>query len=94
MKQKQTTGAFYDEINDLKVALADTNLDVRRGAIRRIISGMTLGKDVSLLFPLVIKNMETSNMELKKLVYLYIINYAKSYPDASVMAVNSFLKDA
>ena len=55
---------------------------------------MTLGKDVSLLFPLVIKNMETSNMELKKLVYLYIINYAKSYPDASVMAVNSFLKDA
>ncbi len=55
---------------------------------------MTLGKDVSQLFPFVIKNMETSNMELKKLVYLYIINYAKSYPDASVMAVNSFLKDA
>jgi vesicle coat complex subunit len=94
MKQKKTTGAFYDEVSDLKVALSDTNLDVRRGAIRRIISGMTLGKDVSLLFPLVIKNMETSNMELKKLVYLYIINYARAYPDASVMAVNSFLKDA
>lgn len=38
---------------------------------------MTLGKDVSALFPLIVKNMETPNIELKKLIYLYIINYAK-----------------
>jgi len=38
---------------------------------------MTRGKDVSVLFPDIVKNMETSNMELKKLIYLYIINYAK-----------------
>ncbi len=39
---------------------------------------MTRGKDVSMLFPDIVKNMETNSMELKKLIYLYIINYAKS----------------
>lgn len=55
---------------------------------------MTRGKDVSMLFPDVAKNMETSNLELKKLVYLYIINYAKIMPDLAIMAINSFRKDA
>lgn len=53
---------------------------------------MTRGKDVSILFPDVVKNMETSNIELKKLIYLYIINYAKSQPHLTLMAVNSFRK--
>lgn len=39
------------------------------------------GKDVSSLFTDVVKNMHTDNIELKKLVYLYIINYARSQPD-------------
>lgn len=55
---------------------------------------MTIGKDVSSLFPHMVKCMETTSMELKKLVYLYIINYAKSKPDLMVMAVSSFQKDS
>ena len=39
---------------------------------------MTIGKDVSGLFCPVLKCVETNNLDLKKLVYLYIINYAKS----------------
>lgn len=38
--------------------------------------------------------METQDMELKKLIYLYIINYAKSHPDLAILAINSFRKDA
>lgn len=79
-----------NELQDIKNQLNSTNLEERRVAVRRIISGMTLGKDVSVLFPLIIKNMETQNMELKKLIYLYIINYARQYPDMTIMAVNSF----
>lgn len=30
---------------------------------------------------------------MKKLVYLYIINYAKTRPQDSIMCINSFLKD-
>jgi AP-1 complex subunit beta-1 len=29
---------------------------------------------------------------VKKLVYLYLINYAKSNPDLTIMAVNAFVK--
>lgn len=36
----------------------------------------------------------TDNLELKKLVYLYLINYAKTQPDLALMAVNTFVKDA
>lgn len=53
---------------------------------------MTVGKDVSMLFPDVVKNLETPNMELKKLIYLYIINYAKYRPDQIVMAINTLRK--
>jgi hypothetical protein len=34
---------------------------------------MTLGKDVSSLFPDVLKNMSTSDLDQKKLVYLYLM---------------------
>lgn len=34
---------------------------------------MTLGKDVSALFPDVLKNIATADLEQKKLVYLYLM---------------------
>ena len=37
--------------------------------------------------------MQTDNLELKKLVYLYLMNYAKSQPDLAILAVNTFSKD-
>jgi AP-1 complex subunit beta-1 len=55
---------------------------------------MTVGKDVSDLFFPVLKCVETQNLDLKKLVYLYFINYAKTQPDLAVLAVNTFRKDA
>uniref|UniRef100_A0A803VFV1 Adaptor related protein complex 1 subunit beta 1 n=1 Tax=Ficedula albicollis TaxID=59894 RepID=A0A803VFV1_FICAL len=47
----------------------------------------------SALFPDVVNCMQTDNLELKKLVYLYLMNYAKSQPDMAIMAVNTFVKD-
>ena len=47
---------------------------------------------ISSLFPDVVNCMQTDNLELKKLVYLYLMNYAKSQPDMAIMAVNSFVK--
>lgn len=34
---------------------------------------MTLGKDVSALFPDVLKNIATNDLDQKKLVYLYLM---------------------
>lgn len=55
---------------------------------------MTVGKDVSSLFPDVVNCSQTEDTELKKLTYLYMINYAKSQPDLAIMAVNTFVKDS
>lgn len=46
----------------------------------------------SALFSDVINCMQTDNLELKKLVYLYLMNYAKTQPDLAIMAVNTFVK--
>jgi AP-1 complex subunit beta-1 len=35
---------------------------------------MTLGKDVSALFPDVLKNIATADLDQKKLVYLYLMS--------------------
>ena len=55
---------------------------------------MTVGKDVSMLFTDIVNCMQTGDIGLKKLVYLYLINYAKSNPDLAILAVNTFVKDA
>lgn len=57
-----------------------------------MIAAMTVGKDVAMLFPDVVNCMQTDDLELKKLVYLYLINYAKTQPDLAIMAVNTFVK--
>eukprot|EP00742_Colponemidia_sp_Colp-10_P000826 GILJ01000896.1.p1 GENE.GILJ01000896.1~~GILJ01000896.1.p1 ORF type:complete len:928 (+),score=203.16 GILJ01000896.1:51-2786(+) len=82
------------EIAELQEELNHQNKDRKKEAVKKVIAAMTVGKDVSSLFPHVVKCMETSNIELKKLVYLYIINYAKSQPDLALLAVNTFCKDS
>lgn len=53
---------------------------------------MTNGKDVSSLFMDVLKNITTESMKLKKLIYLYVMSYAKSHPDLAILGVNTFRK--
>ena len=78
------------EMNELKADLGTMKVDSQKEAMKQIIASMTIGKDVSSLFPDVVKCMRTSNIELKKLIYLYIINYAKSKPDLTFLAINAF----
>jgi len=82
------------EIHDLKQDLQNANEETRMDAVKRVIAAMTEGKDVSMLFTDVLNCMQTSNIKLKKLVYLYVMNYAKSQPDLAILAVNTFCKDA
>jgi AP-3 complex subunit beta len=51
------------------------------------------GRDASSLFPAVVKNVISKNVELKKLVYMYLVHYAELEPDSALLAINSFQKD-
>eukprot|EP00052_Salpingoeca_macrocollata_P004250 m.40245 g.40245 ORF g.40245 m.40245 type:complete len:885 (+) comp14094_c0_seq1:109-2763(+) len=81
------------EIFELKQALKSAKKAEKRDAVKKVIASMTVGKDVSSLFSDVINCIQTDNLELKKLVYLYLMNYAKTQPDLAIMAVNTFVKD-
>uniref|UniRef100_A0A061R808 Beta-adaptin-like protein n=1 Tax=Tetraselmis sp. GSL018 TaxID=582737 RepID=A0A061R808_9CHLO len=82
------------EIHELKEELRNVEKWKKKDAIKKVIAFMTVGKDVSMLFPDVVNCMQTEDLELKKLVYLYLINYAKSQPDLCILAVNTFVKDS
>lgn len=77
---------------ELRADLNSEYRDKRKDAIKRVIANMTVGKDVSGLFPDVLKNMQTDDLEQKKLVYLYLMNYAKTQPELVILAVNTFVK--
>ncbi|CAE6533864.1 unnamed protein product [Rhizoctonia solani] len=74
------------ENHELRADLNSEYRDRRKDAIKRVIANMTVGKDVSGLFPDVLKNMQTEDLEQKKLVYLYLMNYAKSQPELVILA--------
>ena len=87
MSSNNKAGDIIDDLNSMKV-------DRQKTAIKKIISAMTIGRDVSKLFPNVVKCIITPDLELKKLVYLYIINYARVKPLETLLAVNALKKDA
>eukprot|EP00758_Cryptobia_borreli_P000499 Tbor_TRINITY_DN114_c0_g1::TRINITY_DN114_c0_g1_i1::g.11982::m.11982/K12392/AP1B1; AP-1 complex subunit beta-1 len=82
------------EVAELSQDLGGNDKEKQKNAVKRIIASMTLGKDVSSLFADVVKLGQTHSVELKKLVYLYILNTAKMQPEKALMAVSTFLRDA
>lgn len=54
---------------------------------------MSGGEDVSYLFPSVVKHIVSQEMEVKKLVYVYLVRYAEEQPDIALLSINSFQKD-
>eukprot|EP01096_Ripella_sp_DP13-Kostka_P000567 TRINITY_DN1060_c0_g2_i1.p1 TRINITY_DN1060_c0_g2~~TRINITY_DN1060_c0_g2_i1.p1 ORF type:complete len:941 (-),score=529.23 TRINITY_DN1060_c0_g2_i1:66-2798(-) len=82
------------EIHELKQDLDSGKPDKQKSALKSVIAAMTVGKDVSVLFPDIVKCIQTPDLELKKLVYLYLMNYAKSQPDLAILAVNTFVTDS
>ena len=82
------------ELSELRTGLVSQYPQTRKDAIKKTIQQMTLGKDVSSLFPDVLKNIATIDVEQKKLVYLYVMNYAETHPELCILAVNTFITDA
>ncbi|CAD5206599.1 unnamed protein product [Bursaphelenchus okinawaensis] len=81
---------------DLKVMLDNNKESVKIEAMKRIINMVAKGKDVSELFPAVVKNVAVKHLELKKLVYVYLVRYAEEQQDLALLSISTFqraLKD-
>ncbi|XP_041092672.1 AP-3 complex subunit beta-1-like isoform X1 [Polyodon spathula] len=65
-------------------------------AMKRIVGLIAKGKNASELFPAVVKNVASKNIELKKLVYVYLVRYAEEQQDVALLSICTFqraLKD-
>jgi AP-1 complex subunit beta-1 len=83
-----------NESNDILEDLNSLKVEKQKEAVKKVISAMTIGREVSKLFAQVVKCIATTDLELKKLVYLYIITYARIKPVEALLAVNTFKKDS
>ncbi|KAI5691731.1 Adaptin N terminal region [Leishmania braziliensis] len=81
------------EIAELHNDLNGTDSYRKKAAVKRIIANMTMGRDVSYLFVDVVKLAPSTDLELKKLVYLYVLSTARLQPEKALLAVNTFLQD-
>lgn len=59
----------------------------------KVIAYMTLGIDVSRLFPEMMLAIETRDLVVKKMVYLYLCTYARQKPDLAIMCINTLQRD-
>jgi vesicle coat complex subunit len=70
---RKSNSSRKGETYELKADLNSEYSDKRKETVKKVIANMTIGKDVSGLFADVVKNMQTDDIELKKLVYLYLV---------------------
>jgi len=85
------------EINELRTLLRGFSTErdptQKRNIIKKVIAYMTLGIDVSRLFSEMMLAIETRDLVIKKMVYLYLTNYARTHPELAQMCTNTLQKD-
>ena len=69
------------------------NAQKKKDVVKRVIAYMTLGVDVRKLFYEMVKVSITDDIVMKKMVFLYIVNYAHQIDQGAFLAINTFLRD-
>lgn len=67
----------------------------KKEVFKKVINYMTLGMDMSPLFPMMTScaNLSADDIVLKKLLYLYLTHYASQTPDLALLTINQLQKD-
>ncbi|XP_066237803.1 AP-3 complex subunit beta-1 isoform X1 [Saccopteryx leptura] len=92
-------GLFSSDLKkneDLKQMLESNKDSAKLDAMKRIVGLIAKGKNASELFPAVVKNVASKNIEIKKLVYVYLVRYAEEQQDLALLSISTFqraLKD-
>ncbi|KAI8927962.1 adaptin N terminal region-domain-containing protein [Entophlyctis helioformis] len=88
------TGKVQELREDLALDKKDAKQSRRRHALKKVVANMTMGNDMSPLFHDVLGCMNMPVLEIKKMVYLYLITYGKHKPDMALSAVGTLSRDA
>ncbi|KAJ5086499.1 hypothetical protein NUU61_007806 [Penicillium alfredii] len=60
--------------------------------MRRVISLMYRSEPALTFFSAVVKNAASANLEVKKLVYIYLVHHAEAEPDLALLSINAIQK--
>jgi AP-4 complex subunit beta-1 len=71
----------------------EKDINKKRDVIKKVIAYMTLGIDVSKLYPEMVKACVTDDVVMKKMIYLYLINYSDQNHELAILTLNTFLMD-
>ncbi|ORZ09403.1 adaptin N terminal region-domain-containing protein [Lobosporangium transversale] len=90
--------AHFLDTNEDKMREIRKNLDSKYekeklDGLKRLIAMISKGRDVSEFFPDVVKNVASTSLEVRKLVYIYILRYAEQEQDLALLSINTFQKD-
>lgn len=95
-----TNSTYFDkkgEVNELKQLLRSVAMEKdnakKRDVMKKVIAYMTLGIDVSRLFSEMVMASATTDLIQKKMIYLYLANYAECNQELAILAVNTLQKD-
>ncbi|KAK8080174.1 hypothetical protein PG997_007992 [Apiospora hydei] len=76
----------------LKKLLDSRNEREIQDGLRRVTAMMYRGQRTLPFFSSVVKNVASPNLEIKKLVYIYLIHHAEQEPDLALLSINTIQK--
>jgi vesicle coat complex subunit len=82
------------EIIRLRNMLDSNDPDDRKTSARKVVSMMRQGESVSALYSSMLRCVHTDDLQLKRLVYLYLVTCSAQQPEQSIMVVNTFISDS
>ncbi|CAJ1013028.1 putative Adaptin N terminal region/non-SMC mitotic condensation complex subunit 1 [Leishmania naiffi] len=80
-------------VDDLRRSLSSESLHDKRDGMKRIVAQMCKGSDMRHFFPDVVKNIHVPYIELRKLIYVFIVYYAEDCPNETLLSISAFQKD-
>ncbi|KAJ0114659.1 hypothetical protein J7T55_004903 [Diaporthe amygdali] len=78
--------------NQIKRLLDSRNEREVLEGLRKVISMMYRAQKTLPFFSSVVKNVASPNLEIKKLVYIYLIHHAEQEPDLALLSINTIQK--
>ncbi|KAL8440130.1 hypothetical protein Efla_005249 [Eimeria flavescens] len=84
---------------EIRQQLSSPNTETKLTGLRRAIAAEAacgtgeFAEGPSLFFADVLKNLSTADFELKRLVYLYLVQHAQEHPDLTLLSINGYQKD-
>ncbi|ORY24055.1 adaptin N terminal region-domain-containing protein [Naematelia encephala] len=92
-----SNAAYFDtsdeKIKEISKLLESRQETERLEGMKRIIAGISKGRDMEPFFAQVVKNVVAPSIEIRKLVYIYLLRFASTNSDLLLLSINTFQKD-